>query len=216
VTHWDLVVFDIDDTLYLERDYVRSGFTAVERAAAGLPPDFASLAWELFESGRRGDIFDAALEHHADATARIPELVEIYRSHLPTIRPLPDAATALDVVRRDTAIAVVTDGPATSQRAKAAALGLSWLGPQLVLTADLGPSFGKPHPRAFELIEERTGVGGNRAVYVADNPAKDFGGPRSLGWSTVRIRRPGSLHEAVDSGDDVDVEVVDLAMFSAT
>jgi hypothetical protein len=35
------VVFDIDDTLYLERDYVRSGFGVVSRAIApdaGAPP----------------------------------------------------------------------------------------------------------------------------------------------------------------------------------
>ena len=30
-----LVVFDVDDTLYLERDYVASGFAALESAAPG-------------------------------------------------------------------------------------------------------------------------------------------------------------------------------------
>jgi putative hydrolase of the HAD superfamily len=46
---------------------------------------------------------------------------------------------------------------------------------------------------------------------VADNPAKDFAGPRSRGWRTVRVRREGSLHAAVASGDDVDAEINGLA-----
>ncbi|MEL7208731.1 MAG: hypothetical protein AAGK32_10970, partial [Actinomycetota bacterium] len=47
------MVFDIDDTLYLERDYVRSGFNAVgehvesQFGTAGV----GRRAWELFIEG---------------------------------------------------------------------------------------------------------------------------------------------------------------------
>jgi putative hydrolase of the HAD superfamily len=47
-------------------------------------------------------------------------------------------------------------------------------------------------------------------VYVADNPIKDFAGPRRLGWRTVRIRRPGGLHADLPSGDDVEQEIASL------
>ena len=57
------VVFDIDDTLYLERDYVRSGFRAVgEHVARSTGVDgFSDLAFALFEQGLRGHIFDETL-----------------------------------------------------------------------------------------------------------------------------------------------------------
>ena len=45
---------------------------------------------------------------------------------------------------------------------------------------------------------------------MADNPAKDFAGPRSLGWHTVRLRRADGLHAAAPSGPDVDREIVTL------
>ncbi len=50
------VVFDVDDTLYLERDYARGGFEAAAahaRARFGVD-DFATRAWALFEQGLRG------------------------------------------------------------------------------------------------------------------------------------------------------------------
>jgi putative hydrolase of the HAD superfamily len=102
---------------------------------------------------------------------------------------------------------VVTDGPLASQRAKAAALGLtSWAHP-IVFTESLGPGRGKPHPAAFERVEAATGLAATACAYVADNPAKDFAGPRRRGWRTVRVRRTGSLHAGTGSGDDVDAEI---------
>lgn len=84
-----LVVLDIDDTLYLERDYVRSGFTAVggwardELGVDGL----GERAWAVFEAGVRRTIFDEALAGAGvEATPDlVTRLAEVYRSHAPTI-----------------------------------------------------------------------------------------------------------------------------------
>lgn len=210
------VVFDLDDTLFLERDYVRSGFDAVgaELAELGVT-GFGETAWEAFLQGVRGRIFDVALEQvgcppSAELVAR---LVTVYRAHAPAITMLSDARACLDRLTGHVPLAVVTDGPIESQRAKAAALDVEAWAAIAVFTADLGDGFGKPHRRPFELVEEATGCSAERCVYLADNPAKDFGGPRSLGWRTVRVRRPASLHHTVDSGDDVDHEVIDLDGF---
>ena len=56
-----------------------------------------------------------------------------------------------------------------------------------------------------------SGAAGADCTYVADNPGKDFAGPRSRGWRTVRVRRRLSLHEAIASGPDVDLELADLS-----
>lgn len=210
----EVVVFDIDDTLYLERDYVRSGFEAcgrwldAERGLAG----FGAAAWKLFTDGVRGDTFDRALAElgHAADAALVGYLVETYRSHDPDIAMLPDARRAVDGLAADHLLAVVTDGPETSQAAKARRLGTSDWAALTVLTATLPPGSAKPSPAAFELIECRLGATGDACTYVADNPAKDFGGPASLGWRTVRVRRPGQLHEHVPSGHDVTVQIGDL------
>ena len=95
-----LVVLDIDDTLYLERDYVRSGFAAVgawARDELGVD-DLGDRAWAAFEAGVRRTIFDEALAGSGvEATDDlVPRLVEVYRSHAPTIELLTDARDWLD------------------------------------------------------------------------------------------------------------------------
>lgn len=208
------VVFDIDDTLYLERDYVRSGFRAVDAwVKEGLGVNgFFPEAWRLFEAGVRGTIFDASLRTLGvePQPSLLAKLVSLYRSHEPDIELLPDAASCLEGMARRCILAAVTDGPLESQQRKARALRLSRRLDPIVFTASLGEAFGKPSPEAFRLVQERASLPAESCVYVADNPHKDFGGPADLGWRTVRVRRSGGLHFDTDSGRDVDLEIEDL------
>ena len=208
------VVFDVDDTLYLERDYVRSGFKAVghhieQRFGTG---DFFRLAWAAFEQGARNTVFNQVLADcgvEVDETLII-ELIDVYRTHTPAIQLLPDARRVIEQLHGSIALAAITDGPQSSQRAKVNALGLPrWIDP-IVITEELGPDRSKPHPMAFEQVEQATGCHGEQSVYIGDNPTKDFKAPHALGWHTVRIRRAGGLHYALDSGDDVQTQVDDL------
>lgn len=209
------VVFDVDDTLYLERDYVRSGFTAVEewlRSRRRLD-GFADRAWRRFEAGGRGDIFDRTLTDLTGAAdgQLVAQLVQVYRSHVPSIQLLPDADACMGALSTGGArLAVITDGPAVSQRAKIKALGLPTRCDPIIVTAELGGDAGKPSPKSFERVMQLASVSGRRCIYVADNPAKDFKAPRALGWTTVRVRRIAGLHASAESGSDVDLEVPDL------
>lgn len=208
-----VVVFDVDDTLYLERDYVRSGFRAVAPMVQARwdVTGFAAVAWQLFLHGRRHDIFDCALSALGVTASKtdVDELVIAYRRHAPQISMRPDAADALRRLQAaGVAIAVITDGPAESQHAKVAALDLRAFCTTVILTDEWGPDFAKPHDRAFRSIMAL--YPGGRWCYVGDNPAKDFSAPHALGWTTVRVRRLGGLHVNVSSGAAVDIEVRDL------
>ncbi|MGA8621184.1 MAG: HAD family hydrolase [Candidatus Sulfotelmatobacter sp.] len=192
------IVFDMDDTLYLERDYVRSGFLhvgALVEKKFGVS-GFYDEAWELFLEGERGDIFDRALKRISlpapDLVIR--ELVDAYRNHAPAISLADDAVQCLDGVRPKYDLALITDGSAVSQENKARALQLDrWIDLK-IFTGRWGTNFYKPHPRAFLAVQEQTGASPNECIYVADNPNKDFRAPTELGWVTVRVRRDGGLH----------------------
>jgi putative hydrolase of the HAD superfamily len=194
------VVFDIDDTLYLERDYVRSGFDAVGRWAAKWIQidDFGERCWRRFTAGRRGSIFDEVLIESGKKPnpELVSALVEVYRTHTPVIALAADAAEALEAISRFASIAVISDGPAVSQSRKADALGLDRFAAPIILTEMFGAEFRKPHPRAFELVSQCRPAG--VYAYIADNPLKDFAAPKQLGWITVRLRRPGGLHYGVE------------------
>ena len=216
------IVFDIDDTLYLERDYVRSGFEAVgEHLDASLRiAGFANAAWSLFEEGVRGNTINRALSILGiDPTEQlIQELIGAYREHVPRIALLEDVRAAINTLASEgVPMGVITDGPAASQRAKASALGLHQSIQTIIFTDELGRGFSKPDPRSFVMIAAALGRP-DRLTYVADNPAKDFKAPHGLGWRTWRLRRPGGLHLAQDSGPDIDLETdritaKDLACF---
>jgi len=207
------VVFDVDDTLYLERDYVRSGIHAVsEWLAARMPAsEFERRAWNMFIGGVRHTLFDQALEACGLPVERqlIEQMVEIYRLHSPSIRPTADAERCLDTLQAAVSLAIVTDGFAAGQRAKVKALGIENRMAAIVYTDDFENGFGKPDPRGFRAVEDVIGVTGSACVYIGDNPIKDFAGPRALGWRTVRIRRLDGLHADVEGGD-ADVELPDL------
>lgn len=213
------LVFDIDDTLYLEREYVRSGFEVVDawaRRTLGIP-DFFERAWKIFENGGRNTIFNQVLEAcSVEATGSlVRSLVDIYREHDPRIELLKDALEILTEFQGKFPLAVVTDGASRSQRAKSRALKLDRYMNPIFFTDELGAGMGKPHPGSFRLIQERTGFSGSGCVYIADNPAKDFRGPKSLGWDTIRVRRQGGLHYESDNGLDVDVACCDLTEVAA-
>jgi len=197
------IVFDLDDTLYLERDYVLSGFVhvgaLVERRFGRKA--FTDIAWRLFLAGQRGDIFNRALKDVgvAPEPGVIQELVDAYRNHLPTISLAEDAVECLAALESEYQLALITDGPVAAQRNKVRALGLEKKLPIRILTGAWSIEFSKPHVQAFLSVQEQAGVNSSECMYVADNPRKDFAAPASLGWKTVRIRRSGGLHSEVAS-----------------
>ncbi|MBO9517213.1 MAG: HAD family hydrolase [Porphyrobacter sp.] len=195
-----VIVFDLDDTLFHESDFARSGFAAVGgylETQLGIS-DFASHCERLLKAGSRGHIFDHALAecgHHA-APELIAELVDIYRSHEPSIELPGDTLAFLEHIA-GMPTALISDGPAVMQRNKVVSLGLDRRIDKVLLTGEWPDGFGKPHPRAYGEIMKWSGRPGADHVYIADNGSKDFVAPRALGWRTVQILRPGRVHDGL-------------------
>jgi putative hydrolase of the HAD superfamily len=193
------IVFDLDDTLYLERDYVRSGFVALDRWVAGElgVTGFgaaAQAAWDMGEHRRSFDVAMASLGIAIDAEL-VAAMLAHYRAHVPDIALQPDAADFVRMCQSRYRTALITDGPAIVQQRKIDALQIRELGFDPLIPTDLwGAEYWKPHRRAFRMVEEHHGLPGRRFIYVADNPAKDFIAPRALGWTTVQINREGAVH----------------------
>jgi putative hydrolase of the HAD superfamily len=214
------LVFDLDDTLYDEVDYVRSGFGAVARAAGRTAAEVDALTGWLdvaFERGARGDTFDRLRAAYPDVAARFPTsaLVDVYRAHRPDIHLTDDICDLLDrLCELGLRLGVLTDGPVASQAAKAAALGLDrWFEP-ILITGSHDATFAKPGTAGFTAIADAWGLPAPELAYVGDNPAKDFIGPHRLGWAAIRVSRPGQLHHGLEPIDDAhaaDIVIDDLS-----
>jgi putative hydrolase of the HAD superfamily len=200
------VVFDLDDSLYLERDYVLSGFRAVAHAISSRVGASNDELFEylnaLFTRGERGNSFDRLRLQYPEIAAAfsIEDLVRIYREHEPDISLAAGVGALLDdLAERGTRRAVITDGPEISQRRKLDALRL--LDSRIetaILTDRWGREYWKPHPRAFEEVARQWRLAPSQLVYIGDNPAKDFVTPRRLGWHTIRLRFAGQQHSSVE------------------
>ena len=212
------VLLDLDDTLYPERDFARGGFhAAAELLAARLqrPADeLFQMAWQLFERGIRGSIFDslfAELGVPNDVTL-IDDLVRAYRAHEPQLTLFADADRLLTALASRFQMGLLTDGPADVQRRKVKALGLQPRIEAIVYSDDFGREHWKPSPIAYLELLRKLHVDPSHAVYVGDNPKKDFIGARRLGLQTVRIRRPNTEHGHVKpaAGFEADHEITSL------
>lgn len=210
-----VVVFDLDDTLYPETDFVRSGLTVVgewcqkELGICG----FADIAWSLFRDGRRGDIFDMtfSLLGISPAKETISRMVALYRGHSPQIALPNDSVRCIRQLREKWKLGLITDGPSEMQWNKIRALQLEPHFDEIIVTADLGEGLSKPHPRAFMDMEERLCAIGAALLYIADNPAKDFVAPRQRQWRTIRIARPEGLYREMPVAAAAEFSVADLS-----
>jgi putative hydrolase of the HAD superfamily len=190
-----VLVFDLDDTLYPERQFALSGFAAAgswaeaELGIAGLAADMT----RLLDGGHLGELFRIALaerlpEHRPEHLAG---LLEAYRNHEPALALFDDAGWALGHFAARAKLGLITDGTHHLQAKKVAALGIAPRFQEIVYTHALGGrAFSKPHPRSYEMIEQALAAEGSRLVYIGDNPSKDFIVPNARGWTSIMVERP--------------------------
>lgn len=187
------VAFDLDDTLALERDYVKSGFKAVAEALGN--PVYFDFLWQLYLERVRGSSFNQLLANYPELASRftVTDLVKLYRSHKPTlpfIEGIPELLSQLKA--SGVKLAIISDGPLISQSAKVEALNLTQIFDLIILTDIWGKTFWKPHPRAYVEVEEC--LASEPFVFVGDNPAKDFVSASGRGWESFCLRLEGQLH----------------------
>jgi len=206
------VIFDMDDTLYDEADFCRSGFAAVAAFLAGVPNLTASPAearirdafCAQFDSGNRTTVFNAALEELGIAYTpeMIEHLVSVYRRHRPDITLPSESRDILERLSSEYVLAMLTDGFLPTQQLKAHALGLEKYFEVIVYTEELGREYWKPSTKGFKHLLKKLHEKPANCVYVADNAQKDFIGPRKLGMATIQLIRPNRIHDAPPPGAD--------------
>ena len=167
------LVFDLDDTLYPERQFAISGFAAAARwAQANLGIDgLADQLLQLLDQGHLGNVFTIALARRLPVhrPEDLAGLIDAYRTHDPILELFADASWALSHFAAQGKLGLITDGTHRVQARKVAALGIGGHFAAIVYTDALGGRrFAKPHPEAYCRVEQALGRGGDTFVYVAD------------------------------------------------
>ncbi len=178
-----VVVFDLEDTLYQEIDFLKSGYHAVADYLAksfGILDLFVEMM-EAYQAGEK-DVFKKVLDHH-HLNIDKSELTDVYRYHIPQIHLDSKVRYVLEQFQGRYHLAIITDGRPRTKRNIINALRLSeffeWS--DVYISEEVGHL--KTAPYSFEKIMER--YPDCEYIYVGDNPAKDFIVPNKLGWLTV-------------------------------
>lgn len=194
------LVFDLDDTLFPEHEFVLSGFQSVskELATKYALPGFFEVAWQFFKEGKRNNVFNLALEEleFKYEPSLIQELLYIYRQHKPIISLHEDAKWAINYFK-NYHIGIITDGYLQTQQNKVEALSIQNSFDAIVYSDLYGRENWKPSPVPYNNIMQSLGCKGEECVYVADNPQKDFVTAKKLGWLTVQICREGGEYSQI-------------------
>lgn len=167
-------VFDLDDTLFAEMEFVRSAYRAIA---------------SRYGSNLLAGMLDAPSPREAFDSTGLPigELLPIYRNHFPDIRlPWQSLYTLAALRNRGERLGLITDGRSVTQRNKINALGLNrFVADELIfISEEVGAE--KLSGRSFEAVMTLCGDSdGSHYVYVGDNPQKDFQPGNRLGWQTV-------------------------------
>lgn len=187
------VIFDLDDTLYPEKDYVRSGYKAVSDQLGG---GYEKRLWELFEAGRPA--IDELLKELGQESEKL-EILKVYRYHKPEIHLYPGTAEMIRTLKENgVKVGIITDGRPEGQHNKLEALGLDV--DDVIITDELGGiQFRKPCDIAFRIMATRWRMNPADIVYVGDNPAKDFQAAQQLGMKSVRFENPDGIHDTSGS-----------------
>ena len=215
------VVFDLDDTLYPEREYVLSGYQAVSehlQDRLGTRKPFDHWMAERFFSGKSAGAFDAlnCYFHLELSKEQVLELVEVYRKHLPQIRPYDEVPHMLERLHEHYMLGLLSDGYLDAQRRKFEALCIERHFDAILFTDELGRGAWKPSLTGFEHIRRRLNVPHECCAYVGDNPTKDFVAPNKLDWLTIQYVRPDQVYATKPPpGGEPQVVVRDVAQLHA-
>jgi putative hydrolase of the HAD superfamily len=181
-----VVVFDLDDTLYKEVDFVYSAFRAISRVVA--PQTGHSVHEEMCEYFKNGDNPLTRIKERYKLGRDISEFVSIYRHHKPGIEPSPGAVRLLrGLARHGAPLGVITDGREITQKNKLIALGLHDRFDKIVISEVIGSK--KPAVEGYILFERA--FPSCDYVYIGDNFHKDFVTANRRGWSTIGLLDDG-------------------------
>ena len=192
------VVFDLDDTLYKEIDFVKSAYIYISnyinvRFNLDLSRNIEKcLAGEV-------DFFDLINSKlPPEQSLSIDKYLELYRFHYPEISLSRDASVFLDkIISYNIDFSIITDGRSISQRNKIRALGLYKRAKNIIISEETG--FEKPHLNNYKILDRI--YHNKKLIYVADNPVKDFLAPNSLNWNTICL---------IDNGLNIHTQEFDL------
>jgi putative hydrolase of the HAD superfamily len=196
------IIFDLDDTLYPEKDFIESGYRCVARHITScwdycFDEVFSSMMIAFNSSGREA-VFPNLLLQFPEIMLSLNEFVQIYRNHNPVINLFPGYRELLRDLSGKYQLGLITDGLPEVQKKKVKALDLDAIIGKIIYSWEYGAERQKPHPHSFSTMLEFLQLAPQNVLFVGDNPDKDGKGAKNAGMLYLQIQH--SKDKQFDSG----------------
>lgn len=188
-----VIAFDLDDTLYKEIDFVKSGYQAVlNELSKKYPININQMLSKMLNSD---NAFNTLLNNikfnYPKAIEDIDWCLNIYRKHIPNITLSQDTFdTIIKLSSQSIPLAIITDGRTYSQTNKINSLGLNKLinHKYILISENIGKD--KLSSTTFKMLMSFFPPN-TEFIYIGDNTSKDFLWPNKLGWKTICLKDNG-------------------------
>lgn len=139
------IIFDLDDTLMYEIEYLKSAYRAIAEILDSDKKE--ALFHEMIALyNAEEDVFNVLVGMYPDYSKN--SLLDIYRNHFPNIRLNNEVEYLLNYCKKSNyKLGLITDGRSITQRNKLKALGIENLFDKIIISEELGSS--KPDERNF-------------------------------------------------------------------
>lgn len=211
--HPQIFIFDLDDTLYKEADFVLSAYRHIDTLLVAEYDIVPNSAYDILVSSYEmgSNPFDELSAHLLNQGITIPDaihwMIDEYRYHIPSIHLDDDAQLTLHYLKQlGIQMYIITDGRTITQLNKIRALKLDEYIPwdNIFISEEVG--FDKTNPHSFNCIKKRyeSELDKYEFVFVGDNPAKDFVVANKYGATTIQVDDNGrNIHPQNIETDDL-------------
>lgn len=190
-----VVIFDLDDTLYSEKEYVRSGYHEIAKILPFIK-NVEDKLWNFFEN-KKSAIDELLISENCFSDDLKNKCLEVYRNQEPSLYLYPGVEDMLIKLRKQGfKLGMITDGRPEGQRAKLKSLDIYKYFDKIIITDELGGiEYRKPNQKSFIMMNEYFGFNYEDMCYIGDNISKDFKGPRILNMKIVYFKNADGIYK---------------------
>jgi putative hydrolase of the HAD superfamily len=173
------IVFDLDDTLAPEIEFLESAFKEISsQIDVNNNKLFSQM---LMQYHNKENVFQNLQKQYQNIS--ISQLLDIYRNHIPHYKEktkIKIKKLLLDLKAKGYFLGLITDGFSVTQRNKIKALDIDALFDMIVISEEYGTE--KPNKVNYKVFHK---FETNEYYYIGDNISKDFLTPNKLGWISI-------------------------------
>jgi putative hydrolase of the HAD superfamily len=188
------IVFDLDDTLIKEVDFLKSAFSEI---AYYIDADSKFLYNQmLMWYFAKEDVFKNIVKIYPNV--KINFLKNMYRMHYPNFEKYYFLRDLLSELKQNgNKLGLITDGFSITQRNKIDSLNIQHLFDLIIISEEFGSE--KPCEKNYIVFHQ---FKSESYYYIGDNFNKDFITPNRLGWNTIGV---------IDDGRNIHIQEKSLS-----